>query len=206
MEHAPITYRGMVNRWHIDDMGHMNVRFYLDKASQAQRAYLAHIGLGQTQRTALNIKPQARDHHLRFLKECHSGASLFARTAPVEISDTGLRLCTEICRTLDGAVCATMTSETVLVDAQSNAVPLPAEAKAIAQSDLTQLPDHAAPKGLPGPKPTQTPDLATAIGRNLLETARFEAKSEQFNSDGLMDPYQLLGGLLEGIPTLFSEM
>ncbi len=206
MEHAPVTYRGMVNRWHIDDMGHMNVRYYLDKAEQAQRAYLAHIGLGATQRAALQIRPVTHDNHLRFLSECHSGTSLFARTAPIAISDTRLTLCTEICRTLDGTVSATMTSEISFHREGAQDVALPQEALAIAQSDLTNQPAYAAPKGIPGPKPTQVPALETALKRQLIETARFEAKPEYFNSDGRIESYRLLGGLLEGIPTLFSAM
>lgn len=206
MEHAPVTYRGMVNRWHIDDMGHMNVRYYVDKAEQAQRAYLAHIGLGASQRAALQLRPVTHDNHLRFLSECHSGTSLFARTAPVDLTETRLRLCTEICRTVDGAVSATMTSDITFQREDGPDVPLLEEALAIAQADLVDQPPYAAPKGIPGPKPTQVPNLETALARHLIETARFEAKPEYFNSDGRIESYRLLGGLLEGIPTLFSAM
>ena len=37
------TWRGSVRPWHIDEMGHMNVRFYLASAAEAEGACLHHL-------------------------------------------------------------------------------------------------------------------------------------------------------------------
>ena len=67
-------YRGSINTWECDEMGHMNVRFYVAKAMEGL-AELAHIaGLGHAFRANVQSTLRPREQHIRFMKEAHAGA------------------------------------------------------------------------------------------------------------------------------------
>ena len=63
----PTVYRGYVNAWDCDELGHMNVQFYVGKASEAFEGLLASAGLAREARGRVRI---AR-HRIRFLNEMH---------------------------------------------------------------------------------------------------------------------------------------
>jgi acyl-CoA thioester hydrolase len=60
-------YRGYVNAWDCDELGHMNVQFYVAKASEAFEGLLAGAGLAREARARVRV---AR-HRIRFLNEMH---------------------------------------------------------------------------------------------------------------------------------------
>ena len=41
----PVVYRGYVSPWDCDEMGHMNVRFYVAKAMEAVAGLAAALGM-----------------------------------------------------------------------------------------------------------------------------------------------------------------
>jgi acyl-CoA thioester hydrolase len=101
MSEVPIVYRGYVNPWDCDEMGHMNVQFYVAKASEAFDGLLMQLGVSREQRQGVRV---AR-HRVRFVKEMHvsdlveiaGGATAFSAGA----LDAALVL-----RNGSGAVCA----------------------------------------------------------------------------------------------------
>ena len=84
MSELPVDYRGYVNAWDCDEMGHMNVQFYVAKASEALDGLLARLGLDRMQRRDARVA----QHRVRFVKEMHvsdlveivGGATKFAGT------------------------------------------------------------------------------------------------------------------------------
>ncbi|BCW90590.1 hypothetical protein sos41_37620 [Alphaproteobacteria bacterium SO-S41] len=67
MSELPVVYRGYVNAWDCDEMGHMNVQFYVAKASEAFTGLLAHLGLAREAREGVRVT----QHRIRFVKEMH---------------------------------------------------------------------------------------------------------------------------------------
>jgi acyl-CoA thioester hydrolase len=63
----PIVYRGYVNAWDCDELGHMNVQFYVAKASEGLSGLLAQLGLERAAREGVRV----RRHRIRFVKEMH---------------------------------------------------------------------------------------------------------------------------------------
>jgi acyl-CoA thioester hydrolase len=70
-------WRGTVNAWECDELGHMNVRFYLAKASQAIANLAEAAGLNPIHRHDASATLIARDIHIRFLAEAHPGAPVY---------------------------------------------------------------------------------------------------------------------------------
>jgi acyl-CoA thioester hydrolase len=79
----PIVYRGYVNPWDCDEMGHMNVQFHLAKAGEAFEGLLAELGLDAAARTRVKV---AR-HRVRYLKEMHVSDLVRIQGAPVAFYD-----------------------------------------------------------------------------------------------------------------------
>lgn len=65
MSELPVVYRGYVNPWDCDEMSHMNVQFYVAKASEALDGLLAQLGAGAAARRQARVTAQ----RIRFLNE-----------------------------------------------------------------------------------------------------------------------------------------
>ena len=68
------VWRGQVNAWNCDEMGHMNVRFYVSRFMEGLGGLALRLGLPDAFQRSTNATLLVRDHHLRFLKEAHAGA------------------------------------------------------------------------------------------------------------------------------------
>lgn len=80
-------YRGSINTWECDEMGHMNVRFYVAKMMEGL-AELGHAaGLGHAFRTKAQSTLRPRDQHIRFIKEAHAGAPFTITGCVLEVSE-----------------------------------------------------------------------------------------------------------------------
>lgn len=69
-------WRGNANAWECDELGHMNVQFYLAKASEAVGNLAALAGLENVFRSDNYATLLARALHIKFLAEAHPGAPL----------------------------------------------------------------------------------------------------------------------------------
>lgn len=69
-------WRGNANAWECDELGHMNVKYYLAKASEAIASLAAQTGLRDIHRADANATLLPTALHIRFLAEVHPGAPL----------------------------------------------------------------------------------------------------------------------------------
>lgn len=85
-----LLWRGVANAWECDELGHLNVRFYLAKAAEAVGG-LAHL---LAMPDAFTAKPNAtliaRDMTIRFLAEARPGAPLAISGGIVDQDEKGL--------------------------------------------------------------------------------------------------------------------
>src|SRR5690606_3229214 len=144
---APIeVYRNSVQAWEIDQMGHMNVQFYVDKSVSALAVFSHHLGLGPDFTRREGVRLVAREHHIRFLREQLPGAPLRVVSGVLAAAPDRLRIYQEMTNAASGEVAATFVIEAELLDIQSReARPLPSPALAAAEGLLMDLPAHGAP-------------------------------------------------------------
>lgn len=85
-----LLWRGVANAWECDELGHLNVRFYLAKAAEALGGLAHALGMPD----AFTAKPYAtlvaREITVRFLAEARPGAPLAIRGGVIEHDETGL--------------------------------------------------------------------------------------------------------------------
>ena len=86
------VWRGGVNTWECDEMGHMNVRFYVARMMEGL-AELAHVaGLEHAFRPNAPSTLAPRDQHIRFIKEAHAGKPWTMTACVLEVMTTSRSL------------------------------------------------------------------------------------------------------------------
>ena len=100
------VYRGSPNQWECDEMGHMNVRFYVSRFMEGLAVLAASCGMPEAflQRASSTLAP--KEMHIRFMKEALAGAPLFMRAGVLDIREDQALIYMEL-RHLNQEVCAT---------------------------------------------------------------------------------------------------
>ena len=95
-----IVYRNSVQSWEIDQMGHMNVQFYFEKALQGCVVLWNKLGINGQAVELGNTDLSLARAHIRFLKEQKPGAPFFMKAGIVEFGDTEVKLYLEMIETI----------------------------------------------------------------------------------------------------------
>lgn len=85
-----LLWRGNANAWECDELGHLNVRFYLAKATEAVGALAQMIAMPGAFQAHAAATLLARSMTLRFLAEVQPGAPLAIRGGILDHDETGL--------------------------------------------------------------------------------------------------------------------
>lgn len=81
------TYRGVVTHDQIDNIGHMNVMWYVAKFTEATWHFLSAIGLTQEYFRNSGHCTVAAEQHIRYKKEALSGDLLVIKSKLLEIKE-----------------------------------------------------------------------------------------------------------------------
>lgn len=141
------VWRGGVNTWECDEMGHMNVRFYVAKAMEGVAGMAAAMGMPAAFTVNANATLIVRDVHVRFLREAHAGTLLTIEGGITELEETAARLVL-VMRHLDGTPAATFQIGLVHATRQGETFPWSAATLAKAKSLRVQVPDAARPRSI----------------------------------------------------------
>jgi acyl-CoA thioester hydrolase len=110
-----ITYRGTVQLWHCDHMGHMNVMWYVGKFDEATWNLAAMMGMTTQYLKANNRGMAALDQRIAYKREAMPGDVITIRTALLEVKPKIVRFVHEMKRG-DGLHLATMLVTAVHMD------------------------------------------------------------------------------------------
>jgi acyl-CoA thioester hydrolase len=90
------VYRGSINTWECDEMGHMNVRFYVAKMMEGLAEFAHALGLSHAFRAGAQATLVPRDQHIRFIKEALAGKPFSMRACVLEVSDSAVLIYQQI--------------------------------------------------------------------------------------------------------------
>ena len=82
------VWRGGVNPWQCDQMGHLNVRFYVAHAMEGLAGLAGALGMAQAFSPRATSTLVVREHHIRFLKEARAGAALHMTAGLLRMGET----------------------------------------------------------------------------------------------------------------------
>jgi acyl-CoA thioester hydrolase len=85
-----VTYRGTVYPWHCDQMGHMNVMWYVGKFDEATWQLLGSIGLSQTRMRNDGMGMAAVEQHIEYKRELFAGDLVTIRSSIQEIREKAI--------------------------------------------------------------------------------------------------------------------
>jgi acyl-CoA thioester hydrolase len=201
------VWRGGVNTWECDEMGHMNVRFYVVRAMEGLVGLAAALGMPHAYAKEAAATLRLREHHIRFLKEAQAGAQLHMRAALLSIAETEAQVLQVLYHSETGAPCATFVSRLSHV-AAADGRPFAWSRQTLQRAaHLTvALPAYAAPRGLAlAAFETQASQArADALGLKIISAGAISAQDGDVF--GLMRAEQFIGRVSDGIPQLIGRV
>lgn len=138
------VYRGAVNSWECDQMGHMNVQFYVARMSHAWSHIRLAVGYAadhlKSERTSLVA---VRDV-IRYKRELHAGDAMHMTARVVEVGDKSIRFLAELWKTATGELSASFDSTALHFDLEARkATALPPKIREMASALARPIPDLA---------------------------------------------------------------
>ena len=197
------VWRGGVNPWECDAMGHMNVRFYVARAMEGLVGLASALGLTSAFRERANATILVRDHHIRFLREARAGAPLHMVAGVLDIQECEARFLQLLIHSTTGELAASF--QTVVTHSTARderAFPWSDSTRLAAERLMVQAPDRAAPRSL---------GLAPSAGRAcLVEAEALDMVRLGTGAIGVGDcdvfgrvrPEVMVGRVSDGVPGL----
>lgn len=169
-------WRGNANAWECDELGHMNVKFYLAKASEAIAGLAAHAGLKDIHRAESNATLLPTALHIRFLAEVRPGAPLMIEGGWSTIDGTGCSAVLVMRHGGTGQPVATFRIDLDHISPRNGRAFLwPGHFAERLQADLVDTPDFARPRGIAEPQGGEPASLQRAdlLGLEHIGQGRF---------------------------------
>ena len=187
-------WRGNANAWECDELGHLNVRFYLAKAWEAVEA------LSETLRMRAAFQPGAtatliaREIDIRFLAEARPGAPLAIHGVITGFDEASLTAVLVIEHAALGRTAATLRLRLDHADPLT-ARPFPWSARTRAHIDslIGEAPAESVPRSLSTGTPAPDVSLARADALGLQEIGRGRINAHEADRFGRMRPEFALG-------------
>ncbi len=203
-------WRGGVNTWECDEMGHMNVRFYVTKAVEGLVGLAAALGLPHAFAAHAGSTLMIREQHIRFLREAHAGAALHMTGGVLEIGPDEARLLLLLWHSDSGALAASFQTVVAHVTpAEGRPFPWPKRTLDLAAGLAIDTPDQAMARSLSLEPVVSTASLERAIELDLVRIAQGAISPADCDLYGRMRPELFIGRVSDGIPRLirgFREM
>lgn len=199
--------RNSVQAWHIDEMGHMNVQFYVDRAVDGLASLAVHLGLGRDYCRANGPQLAVNSQHIRFLRERRSGTPFYLRAGVLDSRADGLTIYQEMIDSASGSVAAAFTMDVVLRDTDTHAIRnLPPAASDKAAGLRIEQPEHGRPRGLTMAAPRAALTLPEAESMGMVPTFQGMVRPQQCDSAGWLNLRHFMGSASNAVPNLLAQI
>ncbi|WP_276309976.1 thioesterase family protein [Phenylobacterium kunshanense] len=198
------VWRGGVATWECDQMGHLNVGFYVAKSMQALAGLAAELGMPGAFAATAEATLLVREQHIRFLREARPGSPVHITGGVLDMDETEARLML-LMHHQSGELAASF--QTVVAHATARdgrAFPWPDRMRARAEALATTVPERAAPRSI-GLSPVETQaSVARADALGLRRTGLGVIGPEDCDAFGRMRTEGFMHRLSDGIPHFFA--
>lgn len=122
----PETFRGAVNSWEVDQMGHMNAQYYLNFYFQAGSHLMHRVGMTIADLRKDNLGSAVLNYIISYRKELRDGDIVLARSGIAAVNDKTYRLFHWLFNAESGELCSTLEALVIMFDMeQRKALPMP---------------------------------------------------------------------------------
>ncbi len=190
--------------WECDEMGHLNVGFYVAKCMEGLVGLAAELGMPAAFSPEALSTLVVREQHIRFIREARPGAPLHITAGVVEWGETDARLLLML-RHRTGEISAvfqTLVSHVTARDAR--AFPWPERVTARSRALMMEVPVDARPRSI-GIEPVATQaSLERARTLGLKRIGLSSIRPADCDSFGRMRPETTMARLSDGITHFFE--
>lgn len=169
MDQAVEVWRGGVQAWELDHMGHMNVRFYAAHVVEGLAAFAGEMGLPGAFAADASATLAVRGWHVRYLREARVSAPLRITAGVLDLAETHADLQFAVFHTVSGEPAGAYRVRVAHVAVRGErAFPWPARVRAAAAALTVEPPKWAEHRGL------QPLSFAEAFDSAPLTDSRFQ--------------------------------
>lgn len=198
------VWRGAVNAWECDEMGHMNVRFYLAHAHEGLAGLAAALGLPDAFSPTGGSTVIIREQHVRFLREAHAGAPLHMHAGVLQIGDQEAEALLVMRHSRSGEPCASFVVRLVHATASGRAFPWTKATLKAAEALRCERPGYAGPRGVDGGPVEPRASLATADQLGVPSIGRGPVTPQDCDAFGRLRPDAVMARFSDGAAQLFG--
>jgi acyl-CoA thioester hydrolase len=199
------VWRGSVNTWECDEMGHMNVRFYAARALEGLVGLAAAMGMPRAFSPTAGATLLIREQHIRFLREALAGTVLTMRGWVAEMGESEARL-VQVLYHPSGEPAASF--QTVVSHVTPVAGRLFAWTDSIrrdAEALMAPVPAFAAARSIDLSPVVSGASLGAADARGLVHLTSGAVLARDCDVFGRMSAEQFIGRVSDGIPGLVGH-
>ncbi|MAI90791.1 thioesterase family protein [Ponticaulis sp.] len=202
-------YRGITNTWECDEMGHMNVRFYVNKQTEGL-AIMAHaLGMPNAFQPGHSSTLIPVDQHIRFMKEVHPGRPIVMVGGILDVSENEIVVYQELKHVVSGETAAAFRTRVRHVESKT--------LKGFAWKDATlnaitrlkmDAPELTAPRSLDPDAPFLPDEKALSLVPDELGVpviGRGAVPIQHCDSHGRMLPEFFIGRVSDSVPNLMGQ-
>ena len=206
MNEGDEIWAGGANAWECDEMGHLNVRFWMAKALEALAGLAAQLGMPQAFKAGAGSTLLVCEQHIRFLSEARAGTWLWATGGVVEIEPTQARLFVVI-RHLSGQPAATFLFRVSHVTSEDlRPFPWPKRVTAAAVERMVEVPAFAMARGIDlKPQGTTAASLERAVALGLDRIGLGTVQAVELDVFGRMRGEMFAARVSDGVAKLFGN-
>ncbi|MEO1642366.1 MAG: thioesterase family protein [Pseudomonadota bacterium] len=201
-------WSGSANTWDCDEMGHMNVRVYMEKAMEGLGSFAAAIAMPHAFRAGALSTLVVAEHHVRFIREVHPGRPLKMTACVLEWDDTSVLLYQDI-RHGDGTPAAAFRTRLMHCDAKTgNPFTWSTRSRAQLEALRGEAPADTQPRGLDidkAPIPSRDATLQTALKFKAPEIGRGSIPLHHCDVFGRMKAEWFMGRISDSVPNLLYD-
>lgn len=201
-------WQGSCNQWDCDEMGHMNVRVYVEKQLEGLVALAHAAGMPNAFRADSPSTIVPVDQHIRFVREVLPGRPISMQGCVLEIGEHHAVVYQEL-RHSDGVLAASFRTRIVHVDTAEGApFPWSSRPRARLEALIGETPEEARPRSFDPDAPGLalagiTMDRVREIGAPQI--GRGAVPPEHCGVHGWMQPYWIIGRISDSVPNLLHD-
>lgn len=199
------VYRGSINTWECDEMGHMNVRFYVAKMMEGLAGVGHAVGLPHAFRARALSTLAPREQHIRFMREAKAGEPFTMFACVLEVNESSVLLYQQIDH-MSGEPCASFRTWVDHVDVATGAVfPWSTATRAKWEALKGEAPAACAPRSLDlSSKVRAAATMAEADAVKAPAIGRGVFKDAECDASGVVMPEFFIGRLSDSISHLLK--
>lgn len=201
-------WSGIANTWDCDEMGHMNVRVYVEKAMEGLGILAGEIGMPHAFRVNAPSTLLPAEHHIRYIREVHPGRPLTMIGCVLEWDETSALIYQDM-RHGDGTPAAAFRTRVQHVETRSGK-PFAWSTRSRAQLEalIDTPPDDTKPRGLDpnaAPIPSSMATMAQVEKSGAPSIGRGLIRPDECDVFGRFWAPHFLGRVSDSVPTLLHD-